>query len=134
VRALAALSADDPDPTVLSAHIATMTSFLDTLRTFELLMYVTYFDAVLGRLLITAGQPEQARHRLDTALARAHDTGLCFYDAELLRLKAHTYTDPNARQADITAALELAHRRVPRCSNCAPPSTTSSYAGQRAQS
>jgi hypothetical protein len=111
VRALAALSADDPDPTALPAHIATMTSFLDTLRMFELLTYVTYFDAVLGRLLIAAGQPEQARHRLDTALALAHDTGLCFYDAELLRLKAHTHTDPDARQADITAALELAHRQ-----------------------
>ena len=111
VRALAALSADDPDPTALSAHIATMTSVLDTLRTFELLMYVTYFDAVLGRLLIAAGQPEQARHRLDTALALAHDTGLCFYDAELLRLRAHTHTNPDARQADITAALELAHRQ-----------------------
>jgi class 3 adenylate cyclase/tetratricopeptide (TPR) repeat protein len=111
VRALAALGADDPDPTALPAHIATMTSFLDTLRMFELLTYVTYFDAVLGRLLIAAGQPEQARHRLDTALALAHDTGLCFYDAELLRLKAHTHTDPDARQADITAALELAHRQ-----------------------
>ncbi len=111
VRALAALSADDPDPTALSAHIATMTSFLDNLRKFELLTYVTYFDAVLGRLLIAAGHPEQARYRLDTALALAHDTELCFYDAELLRLKAHTHTDPDARQADITAAFELAHRQ-----------------------
>ena len=33
VGALAALGADDLDPTALSAHIATITTFLDTLRT-----------------------------------------------------------------------------------------------------
>ena len=36
---------------------------------------------------------------------------MCFYDAELLRLRAHTHTDPDARQADIGAALELARRQ-----------------------
>ena len=36
---------------------------------------------------------------------------MCFYDAELLRLRAHTHTDPDARQADIAAALELARRQ-----------------------
>ena len=34
-----------------------------------------------------------------------------FYDAELLRLRAHTRTDPADRQADITAAFELARRQ-----------------------
>jgi hypothetical protein len=33
---------------------------------------------------------------------------MCFYDAELLRLRAPTHADPDARQADIGAALELA--------------------------
>ena len=36
VGGLAALGADDLDPTALSAHIATMTTLLDTVRTFEL--------------------------------------------------------------------------------------------------
>jgi class 3 adenylate cyclase/tetratricopeptide (TPR) repeat protein len=111
VSALAALCADDPDPAALSAHIATMTTLVDTSRTFELLMYVTSYDAVLGRLLIAAGQPEQARHRLDTGLTLARDTGMCFYDAELLRLRAHTQADPGARQADTAAALALARRQ-----------------------
>ena len=35
VGALAALGADHLDPTALAAHIATMTTLLDTLRTFE---------------------------------------------------------------------------------------------------
>jgi hypothetical protein len=33
------------------------------------------------------------------------------YNAELLRLRAHTHTDPDARRADIGAALELARRQ-----------------------
>ena len=84
---------------------------LDTLRTVGLNAYATFFDGVLARLLIAAGQPDQARHRLDTALALARDTGMCFYDAELLRLRAHTHTDPDARAADIAAALDLARRQ-----------------------
>ena len=111
VNALAALGAENPDPTALSNHIATITTLLDTLRTVGLNPYATFFDSVLGRLLIAAGQPDQARHRLDTALALARDTGMCFYDAELLRLRAHTHTDPDARAADIAAALDLARRQ-----------------------
>ena len=36
---------------------------------------------------------------------------MCFYDAELLRLRAHTHTDPDARRADLGAALALARRQ-----------------------
>jgi predicted ATPase len=111
VGALASLGADDVDPTTLAAHIATMTRLLDTLRTFGLLMYITFYDAVLARLLIAAGEPEQARHRLDTALQLAEDTGMHFYDAELRRQRAHTHTDPEERQADLAVALQLAHRQ-----------------------
>jgi class 3 adenylate cyclase len=109
VSALAALAADDLDPTALSAQIAAMTTVLDTWRTLEVNLYLTFYDSVLGRLLTAAGQPEQARARLDTALQLSEDTGMCFYDAELLRLRAHTRTD--ARQADIAAALDLARRQ-----------------------
>jgi len=111
VSALAALSVDDLDPRGLPAHIATITRLLDTWRMTGLNIYRTFFDSVLGRLLTAAGQPEQARARLDTALALAHETGMCFYDAELLRLRSHTHTDPDARQADIGAALALARRQ-----------------------
>jgi predicted ATPase len=111
VSTLATLGADDLDPTTLAAQIATITTLLDTWRTLEVNMYRTFYDAVLGRLLIAAGQHKAARERLDTALALAQDTGMCFYDAELLRLRAHTHTDPDARQADIGATLELARRQ-----------------------
>jgi class 3 adenylate cyclase len=111
IGGLAALGADDLDPTTLAAHIATTTTLVDTWRTFGLLIYITSLDAVLGRFLTAADQPEQARHRLDTGLQLAQDTGMHFWDAELLRLRAHTHTDPDARRADITAALELARRQ-----------------------
>jgi hypothetical protein len=58
--------------------------------------------------MIAAGQLEQARDRLDAGLQLAEETGMHFYDAELLRLRAQTYTDPVARQAGIGTALELA--------------------------
>ena len=104
------LGADNLDPTALSAHIATVTTSLDTWRMVGLNLYLTLYDAVVGRLLIAVGQPEWARS-LDTGLQLADDTGMHFYDAEPLRLRAHTHTDPDARQADIAAARELARRQ-----------------------
>ena len=66
VSALAVLGADDPDPSGLSAHIATMTTFLDTMRRIEFNIYTTFYDAELRRLLNPTGQPDQVpppRHR-----------------------------------------------------------------------
>jgi hypothetical protein len=37
---------------------------------------------------------------------------MCFYDAELLRLRAHTHDDLAARQSEINHALELARRQT----------------------
>ena len=48
-------------------HITTMTAS-DTLRRSGVNLYRPFNDAVIGRLLIAAGQPSQARDRLDTAL------------------------------------------------------------------
>ena len=66
---------------------------------------------MLGRLLIAAGQPDEARRRFNMGLQLAEDTLMCFYNAELLRLRARTHTDTDASQADISAALELARRQ-----------------------
>ena len=111
IGGLVVAGTDDIDPSGLADQIATVTALLDTWRAVDLNLYLTFLDALLGRLLIAAGQPEAARHRLNTALQFAHDTGMCFCDAELLRLRAHTHTDPGARQADIAAALDLARRQ-----------------------
>ena len=37
-----------------------------------------------------------------------------FYDAELLRLRAHTTDDPVRRRADLVAAIELAREQDAR--------------------
>ena len=88
-----------------------MATCVDVLHMVGMNIYITFHDAVLGRLLIAAGQPEHARARLDTALQLAQDTGMHFYDAELLRLRGHTHADPDARRADISAALDPARRQ-----------------------
>ncbi|HUB58022.1 MAG TPA: adenylate/guanylate cyclase domain-containing protein [Mycobacterium sp.] len=111
VAGLTAMAADNVDQRALEGHIATLTKLLDSFRVFEANLFTTAYDAVLGRLLIAAGQPETARERLDIALALAQDTGMRFFDAELLRLRAQTHADPAARQADINSALELARRQ-----------------------
>jgi hypothetical protein len=89
-------------------------------------MYLTFLDSDLGRLLIAASQPQVARERLDTGLQLAQDTGMRFYDAELLRLRAHTH--PGDRRADITGALASPAGRALPSSNCARPSMISNYA------
>jgi tetratricopeptide (TPR) repeat protein len=111
VGGLGALGADDVDQTALEGHIATMTTLLGYFRAAGGNLFRTAYDAVLGRLLIAAGRPAAARECLDTALALAKDTGMCFYDAELLRVRAQTHDHLAARQADINAALELARRQ-----------------------
>jgi class 3 adenylate cyclase/tetratricopeptide (TPR) repeat protein len=111
VRVLAALDTGEVHQTDLAAHIATITVFLDSVRAIEVNIYTTVFDGVLARLLLAAGQPVAARDRLDIGLALAQDTGMCFYDAELLRLRAKTHDDAAARLAEIKRALELARRQ-----------------------
>jgi class 3 adenylate cyclase/tetratricopeptide (TPR) repeat protein len=109
---LAALDVDDQG--VLESRIATITVLLDSFRAFEANLFVTGYDAILGRLLMGAGRPADARERLDMGLALAQRTGMRCYDAELLRLRAQTHDDAAGRQADLDAALALARRQGAR--------------------
>jgi tetratricopeptide (TPR) repeat protein len=108
VEAEALLACADPDPTVLAAQIVTMTEWVDFWRAAGLNVYQTHYDCVLGQLLLAAGRTDDARARIDTAMQLADDTGMHFWDAELLRVRAHTRTDPDARAADVAAAVALA--------------------------
>ncbi|OBG30222.1 adenylate/guanylate cyclase domain-containing protein [Mycobacterium sp. 852002-51057_SCH5723018] len=108
VAALVALASADHDQAALEQHIATMTMLLDTWRAVGLDIYLTFYDAVLGRLLSAAGKPDLARGHLDSTLRRTATTGMHFYDAELLRWRARAQPDPRARRSDIAAALQLA--------------------------
>jgi predicted ATPase len=102
------LSHNADDRTALAPHIATITAYLDAWRALGVISLITFYDALLARLLIAAGERDTARQRLKIALALAADTGMHFYDSELIRLRAHTTDDTAQQRADLTAAVDLA--------------------------
>ncbi|MFG1931199.1 ATP-binding protein [Mycobacterium sp. NPDC048908] len=110
VRGLQSVGTDG-DQTSLAADIATVTTLLDGARQVGLNLFLTFYDGIFGRLLLAAGQFETARHRFDTGLALSRETGMRFYDAELLRLRAQTFDDSATRRTEIGAALDLARRQ-----------------------
>ena len=95
----------------LSARLATLAELVDMFRSSELKIYLTAFDGILGRLLIAAGHFDAARRRLDIGLELAGETDMHFYDAELLRLRARTLLDSDARTAGVGDALSIARRQ-----------------------
>ncbi len=111
---------------MVSVRVERVAAMVKAVRGAGLTIYVALFDGALAQVLTATGQLDQARAQLDTGLKMARNTGMSFYDAELLRLRAHTHKESAARQADLDAALALARRQGATCSNCAPPSTTSS--------
>ncbi|WP_077077852.1 ATP-binding protein [Mycobacterium numidiamassiliense] len=110
VKGLNALRAG-ADAATLTALAAKLTLRVDGSRRLHLNNYLTFKDAVIGRLLIAAGQPQQARERLEMALGHAVETGMHFHDAELLRVRAHTFTDPEERRDALVTALAFARKQ-----------------------
>jgi tetratricopeptide (TPR) repeat protein len=110
VRGLAALSAG-ADATTLIAKAERIAAWVDGSRLMHLNVYLTFHDAVIGRLLIAAGQPEKAHERLEMALRHAEETGMHFHDAELMRLRAHTLTERQSRHGTLADALQLARHQ-----------------------
>ena len=110
VKALAALKAgaDPPKLMMLAANIAQR---VDASRMMHLNVYLTFHDAVIGRLLIAAGQHDKARERLEMSLQHAQETGMHFYDAELMRVRAHTVSAPHDQCATLADALRIARRQ-----------------------
>jgi len=110
VKALTALDAG-ADPATLTARADNLAGRVDGSRLLQLNSYLTFHDAVVGRLLIAAGQPTKSRERLEMALRHAEETGMHFHDAELMRVRAHTFTEVEARRAALGAALEFARHQ-----------------------
>jgi class 3 adenylate cyclase/tetratricopeptide (TPR) repeat protein len=110
IKALAALDAGE-DAATLTARSDKVVRLVDGSRLLHLNSYLTFNDAVVGRLLIASGRPEEARERLEMALRHAQETGMRFYDAELLRLRAHTFNERPGRHDALTAALEFARQQ-----------------------
>ncbi len=114
VKALCALTENPGDVTAIRNHIASITGFVDQWRALDMRALITFYDAVIARLLIATGQTEDARRRLQIALDLADETGMHFYDAELIRLRAYTTDDIDSRRADLRSSIELAHRQDAR--------------------
>jgi class 3 adenylate cyclase/tetratricopeptide (TPR) repeat protein len=110
VKALAALNAG-ADQNTLLARAENIALRVDASRQMHFNLYLTFHDAVIARLLIAAGQLDKAHERLEMSLQHAEETGMHFHDAELMRLHAHTVTEPPARRSALTAALELARQQ-----------------------
>ncbi|KAA0075642.1 adenylate/guanylate cyclase domain-containing protein [Mycolicibacterium sp. P9-64] len=111
VRALQVLAAGESDAGALAPHIETMTTVVETWRAFDVRTFLAFYDGVLARLLIAAGELGAARDRLDVALKMGQDTWIQFYDAELLRLRSHTLTDGAERHRHLREAVEVAQRQ-----------------------
>jgi hypothetical protein len=110
VKGLAALNSN-ADAATLILRADTIAKCVDGSRFMHLNTYLTFHDSIIGRLMIAAGQPEQARARLELALQQAEETGMHFYDAELMRVRAHTFTEPESCRAALTTALEYARHQ-----------------------
>lgn len=111
VAARVALAAGETDPAAWQAHIAANTAIVDGWRAAETKTFLACYDGVLARVLSAAGMKSEARERVDLALQMADETGIHFYDAELLRIRALTHEDAEERRAGLRAAIELAQKQ-----------------------
>jgi class 3 adenylate cyclase/tetratricopeptide (TPR) repeat protein len=107
-RARASVAADETDAATLEAHIAALTAVVEGWRAANLISFLGWYDAALALTLTAAGMKDAARARVDLALQMADETGWRVFDAELLRIRAHTSNAVEARHADLRAAIELA--------------------------
>lgn len=114
VDARAAIAADHPNLTELPALIDALTQVVEVWRALGASTYRPFYWCILGQLLTAAGRTDEAYARIDGALQFTADTGVRFYDAELLRARAHTRRDKKKRADDLAAARELARRQGAR--------------------
>jgi class 3 adenylate cyclase len=111
VAALQTMTTSPTDRDALRRHIATVTGLVDGWRAVGLKSMIMFYDGVLAHLLLTAGQPADARQRVDAGLRLAEETGMHFYDGELLRIRAHTHDDFQQRCDGLRAAIQLSRQQ-----------------------
>lgn len=93
---------------MLESHIQTLTAVVESWRAADLKAFLEWYDGALVQVLLAAGMKDAARERIDLALKTADETDWHMFDAELLRLRAHTLPDSDARRAGLRAAVERA--------------------------
>jgi class 3 adenylate cyclase/tetratricopeptide (TPR) repeat protein len=110
IETLVSLEDGNGDRTGSSADSTSSTKLLDAACA-AAGIYHGFLESIRARRLISAGQRDEARRTLDAALQKANDNDEHFYDAELLRIRAHTHVDPDIQAAGFAAAAELARRQ-----------------------
>ncbi|MGU3502923.1 ATP-binding protein [Mycobacterium sp. C31M] len=105
----AALAAAD-QPSLNEATEA-LTALVQVWRDFDLKAFLCWYEAGLAAALLGAGRVQDARLRVDMALEMSADTSWQLFDAELLRIRAHTQESTQDRDTDLARAVELARRQ-----------------------
>lgn len=111
LAARALLTAGEIDPAKLQPHIDNMTAVVEALRAAQLKTWLASYESVLARLHTAAGDRRAGRKLADLALRTTEETAVRFYQAELLRVLAHTHDDPEARHAGLCTAIDLARKQ-----------------------
>jgi class 3 adenylate cyclase/tetratricopeptide (TPR) repeat protein len=110
------------DADTLAARAQVLDGLIATWQMLDVAVFVSFYMSVSARLRAGAGDAGGACARLDEALGVARATGMHFYDAELLRLRAEFDSGQDDASADeqLRDALDLAsaqgatvfHRRI----------------------
>ncbi|WP_319430813.1 ATP-binding protein [Mycobacterium sp. RTGN5] len=108
LAARTALASGESEPAVLQPHIDNMAAVVEGWRAVELKSYLATYESVLVRLHTAVGDREAARQRATDALVMVEETGVATNKAELLRVLAHTYDDPDAQYAGLQKAIGVA--------------------------
>ena len=95
----------------LDTHIQTLTTVVDGWRAADLKSFLCWYDAALAQALLAAGRHRDARDRIDLAIAMADETGWHIFDAELMRIRAHTHLDLDEFDADLQSAIAIARKQ-----------------------
>jgi class 3 adenylate cyclase/predicted ATPase len=107
LQALAAAA----DASVLSAHAQALDGFVATWQMLDIAVFLPFYMAIAARLRVAGGEIAEARSGIDRALDVARVTGMHFYDAELMRLRARVGigdTDHVAMATRLREAFEVA--------------------------
>ncbi len=119
------------EPAALQASYRNMTAVVDAWRAIGMKTFLAWYDAILARLLTAADMKGAARERVELALQMADETGMHFYDAELLRIRAHTLTTRMPSTRVFARPSSWPKPRAPRFSNYAPLQTISNSLASR---
>jgi len=107
IAGLRALDAEAPDAAALSAHAQALDGLCGMWKVLDVALFLPAFMATVGRLSASAGDVDGAAARYDETLQFGRSTGIRFYEAEVLRLRAHLLP-ANQVSAALRAALDLA--------------------------